>query len=80
MARTLTRQACATGRSRALVAIVIALMAGCATAPEIARPLVTQPPPSSMAELCARMTPGINLGNTLEALPDETAWGNPKPS
>ncbi|MFL6627063.1 MAG: glycoside hydrolase family 5 protein [Vitreoscilla sp.] len=80
MAIALTRQACATGRSRALVAIVIALLAGCAATPEIARPLVTQPPPSSIAELCARMTPGINLGNTLEALPDETAWGNPKPS
>ncbi|HEV6964681.1 glycoside hydrolase family 5 protein [Roseateles sp.] len=24
-----------------------------------------------------RMTPGINLGNTLEALPNETSWGQP---
>jgi endoglucanase len=28
-------------------------------------------------ELTARMVPGWNLGNTLEALPNETSWGNP---
>ena len=26
------------------------------------------------------MSPGINLGNTLEAIPSETSWGNPKPN
>lgn len=26
------------------------------------------------------MTPGINLGNTLEAIPKETSWGNPEPT
>lgn len=26
------------------------------------------------------MSPGINLGNTLEAIPTETSWGNPKPT
>jgi endoglucanase len=27
--------------------------------------------------LTRRMMPGWNLGNTLEALPNETSWGNP---
>ena len=27
-----------------------------------------------------RMSPGLNLGNTLEAIPNETAWGNPPPA
>jgi endoglucanase len=26
------------------------------------------------------MAPGINLGNTLEAIPKETSWGNPEPT
>ncbi|HLO98822.1 MAG TPA: glycoside hydrolase family 5 protein [Fimbriimonas sp.] len=26
------------------------------------------------------MSPGINLGNTLEAIPEATSWGNPKPT
>lgn len=28
-------------------------------------------------DLAQAMSPGINLGNTLEALPTETSWGNP---
>ena len=28
-------------------------------------------------QIAERMTPGINLGNTLEALPTETSWGAP---
>jgi len=28
-------------------------------------------------QLSKEMSPGLNLGNTLEALPTETAWGNP---
>ena len=28
-------------------------------------------------QLAREMSPGLNLGNTLEALPSETAWGNP---
>jgi len=28
-------------------------------------------------QLSALMSPGINLGNTLEAIPTETSWGNP---
>ncbi|MCW5940681.1 MAG: glycoside hydrolase family 5 protein [Fimbriimonadaceae bacterium] len=27
-----------------------------------------------------RLSPGINLGNTLEAIPTATSWGNPKPT
>ena len=28
----------------------------------------------------AKMSPGINLGNTLEAIPTATSWGNPEPT
>ena len=28
-------------------------------------------------QLSKQMSPGLNLGNTLEAVPNETAWGNP---
>lgn len=28
-------------------------------------------------ELARALSPAINLGNTLEALPTETSWGNP---
>lgn len=31
------------------------------------------------AELAREMSPGINLGNTLEAIPAVTSWGNPAP-
>ena len=27
-----------------------------------------------------KLSPGINLGNTLEAIPTQTSWGNPKPT
>ncbi|HEY8977788.1 MAG TPA: glycoside hydrolase family 5 protein [Burkholderiaceae bacterium] len=64
----------------ALLLAAAALLAGCAATPEAARPLATAAAPSSMAELTTQMTPGINLGNTMEALPNETAWGNPVPS
>ena len=35
---------------------------------------------SAAVELAARMGPGWNLGNTLEATPTETSWGNPPAS
>ncbi|MFG2127113.1 cellulase family glycosylhydrolase [Streptomyces sp. NPDC048751] len=37
------------------------------------------PPPSSPAarSAVAAMQPGWNLGNTYDAIPDETSWGNP---
>lgn len=69
-----------TMRSCALLLAAAALLAGCAAAPQATRPIAAEPAAASMAELTARMTPGINLGNTMEALPNETAWGNPAPS
>ncbi|MET8042207.1 cellulase family glycosylhydrolase [Micromonospora sp. NPDC005215] len=42
-------------------------------------PTPSDPPPAggdAMATVAA-MQPGWNLGNTLDAIPDETAWGNP---
>ncbi|GAB7045538.1 cellulase family glycosylhydrolase [Catenuloplanes indicus] len=35
------------------------------------------PRPSDPMAIVAAMQPGWNLGNTLDAIPDETAWGNP---
>ncbi|MGW0582532.1 cellulase family glycosylhydrolase [Streptomyces sp. NPDC002920] len=37
------------------------------------------PPPSAPAarSMVAAMQPGWNLGNTYDAIPDETSWGNP---
>ncbi|GAB3851997.1 hypothetical protein GCM10029963_40770 [Micromonospora andamanensis] len=45
------------------------------TSPSVS-PTVTPPPGDRMA-MVAAMQPGWNLGNTLDAIPDETAWGNP---
>ncbi|MFJ9711661.1 cellulase family glycosylhydrolase [Streptomyces sp. NPDC101234] len=38
-----------------------------------------EPPPSAPAArtMVAAMQPGWNLGNTYDAIPDETSWGNP---
>lgn len=52
-------------------------LAGCAVvapAPPV-RPAGT--PEADIERLSRAMTPGINLGNTLEAIPNETAWGQP---
>ncbi|WDZ87828.1 cellulase family glycosylhydrolase [Micromonospora cathayae] len=37
----------------------------------------TPPPPGNAMETVAAMQPGWGLGNTFDAIPDETAWGNP---
>ncbi|GAA1626557.1 cellulase family glycosylhydrolase [Catellatospora bangladeshensis] len=37
----------------------------------------TPPQPGDPMATVAAMQPGWNLGNTLDAIPDETAWGNP---
>jgi endoglucanase len=37
----------------------------------------TSPPPGDAMAVVAAMQPGWNLGNTLDAIPDETSWGNP---
>jgi hypothetical protein len=34
--------------------------------------------PSSAEEVVAAMRPGWNVGNTLDAIPGETSWGNPR--
>ena len=36
--------------------------------------------PLSPSNYLQKLSPGINLGNTMEAIPNETAWGNPKPT
>ncbi|GIF01735.1 endoglucanase [Paractinoplanes rishiriensis] len=36
------------------------------------------PQPSSPMARVAAMQPGWNLGNTFDAIPDETSWGNPR--
>jgi len=36
--------------------------------------------PLTAQNYLAKMSPGINLGNTLEAIPAQTSWGNPKPT
>ncbi len=33
--------------------------------------------PKAPHDLLRKMSPGWNMGNTLEAIPNETAWGNP---
>lgn len=38
----------------------------------------TPPQQGNAAETVAAMQPGWNLGNTLDAIPDETSWGNPR--
>lgn len=35
------------------------------------------PQPGDAMATVAAMQPGTNIGNTLDAIPDETAWGNP---
>ncbi|MFI5837415.1 cellulase family glycosylhydrolase [Micromonospora sp. NPDC051300] len=40
-------------------------------------PPTTPPPAGDPTATVAAMQPGWNLGNTLDAIPDETAWGNP---
>jgi len=37
----------------------------------------TPPQPGTAMATVAAMQPGWNLGNTFDAIPDETAWGNP---
>jgi endoglucanase len=46
------------------------------TAPS-ARAAKTTPVPHNAMDAVAAMQPGWNLGNSLDAIPDETSWGNP---
>ncbi|MCU6496998.1 glycoside hydrolase family 5 protein [Rugamonas sp. A1-17] len=84
--------AIAMATSLLLAAGVTACSGGGATSDPAAAPTVTVAPVPAPApavngmraltstELAKLMSPGINLGNTLEALPNETAWGNPVPT
>jgi len=55
-----------------LIAVALAFMAGAAAdAPGAMRDMTS-------VELSKQMSPGWNLGNTLESMPDETSWGNPR--
>lgn len=50
--------------------MIAAILLGVALSTE---PLTTQ-------NYLDKMSPGINLGNTLEAIPAQISWGNPKPT
>jgi endoglucanase len=74
------------GHGRQLVAgisLVLITTGGLASAPAFgadttsAVPAVTSRVPDSAMDAVAAMQPGWNLGNTLDAIPDETSWGNP---
>ena len=45
-----------------------------------AKPAAAAPQPDSAMRYVAAMQPGWNLGNSLDAIPDETSWGNPATS
>ena len=71
---------CATSACLALLGA-----AGCAT--HQTRPGAASAPGPAAApgeltsvQLSKELVPGINLGNTMEAIPDETAWGQPVPT
>jgi endoglucanase len=44
--------------------------------PAAAAPSVTAPT-NAATKFVAAMQPGFNIGNSLDAIPDETSWGNP---
>jgi aryl-phospho-beta-D-glucosidase BglC (GH1 family) len=65
----------------ALVAILLGLAAIPATALASNDGAETAAKPrqvSAAQETVAAMQPGWNVGNTLDAIPDETSWGNPR--
>lgn len=68
-----------------LMALLVILGLSVGTGTSIAAPDNTAKPAPSTVRVPARamdavaaMQPGWNLGNTLDAIPDETSWGNPK--
>jgi endoglucanase len=70
-----------------LTLFAAAAAAGCASRGEagVAAAAPARAATSGMRELTSmqlskEMVPGINLGNTLEAIPNETAWGQPVPT
>ncbi|MDP9794096.1 endoglucanase [Catenuloplanes nepalensis] len=55
------------------LAVIIGMIAALlTTGAGVPRPAAADP-----VAIVAAMQPGWNLGNTLDAIPDETAWGNP---
>ncbi|MEJ2854072.1 MULTISPECIES: cellulase family glycosylhydrolase [unclassified Saccharothrix] len=69
-----------TGRSRRWAALGLALLtaAGLATGPASAEPEpAASHVPGTAQGVMAAMQPSWNLGNSLDAIPNETAWGNP---
>lgn len=67
-----------------MTAILCGIVAGYATG-LLGGTLLPTPPAGFDENLTAanalrQLSPGINLGNTLEAIPTETSWGNPVPS
>ena len=71
-ARLLSRRGA--GRLTALLLAIVLLPLTAATARA-----AEAPPPAAPAArgMVAAMQPGWNLGNTYDAIPDETSWGNP---
>jgi endoglucanase len=57
--------------------VVTAVAALMVTGTVVATGAQAAPRPTDRAAIVAAMQPGWNLGNTLDAIPDETAWGNP---
>jgi endoglucanase len=81
--------------SPVLAALVVALCASCggggggtgASPPPTSASSPTPDPGTANGmrnitslQMSTELSPGINLGNTLEAIPSETAWGNPVPT
>jgi endoglucanase len=58
-------------------ALFVALMAISCTSSALAANRLEELDASTAVRL---MSPGINLGNTMEAIPTETSWGNPVPT
>ncbi|ACU37240.1 cellulase family glycosylhydrolase [Actinosynnema mirum] len=66
-------------------ALALLMAAGSLTATATASPAPAPAPasrdgvaPADARATVAAMQPGWNLGNTLDAIPDETSWGNPR--
>jgi endoglucanase len=63
------------------LAVAVAGSAGATPASPTSTATSSSAPASPTADamrIVARMQPSWNLGNTLDAIPDETSWGNPK--
>lgn len=69
------------GRARRLwsaLSLALITVAGLVTGPAMADPgAAAQYVPSTARGVVAAMQPSWNLGNSLDAIPNETAWGNP---